>query len=105
MAVRLDGQGATTLVHARGRAPRGLVCELELLTGRRHQARVHLAWAGLPIHGDFRYGASTPGRPGAPARLCLHAARLDLSAAIPEEMPVTAAPDAGLFGSDDASAT
>lgn len=98
MAVRLDGQGATTLLHARGHAPWGLVCELELLTGRRHQARVHLAWAGLPIVGDTRYGPrAPPPPPEPPARLHLHAARLDLSAAFADEPPVTAPVDARLF--------
>jgi 23S rRNA pseudouridine1911/1915/1917 synthase len=97
MAVRLDGQGATTLVHARslrsGAGP-GLVCELELLTGRRHQARVHLAWLGIPIVGDAVYGAAS--EPTA-RRLHLHAVRLDLSAGCPGETPVTAPVDDGLF--------
>jgi 23S rRNA pseudouridine1911/1915/1917 synthase len=102
MSVRLDGQRATTVVQARGRAPGGLVCELELLTGRRHQARVHLAWVGLPIRGDARYGPAGAGSEsaaehGAP-RLRLHAARLDLSRRFPDETPVTAAPDPSLFG-------
>ncbi len=30
--------------------------EVDLLTGRSHQARVHLAAAGFPILGDLRYG-------------------------------------------------
>lgn len=49
-------------------------------TGRRHQIRVHLHAAGLPIVGDKIYGAkSAPGlAPGAPHPLfhCLHATRL-----------------------------
>lgn len=85
MMVRLDGQGATTFVQGRGPVPGGFLCELELKTGRRHQARVHLAWAGLPILGDTLYA-------GAPAdRLRLHAARLDFSVSFPGERPVTAA--------------
>ena len=48
--------------------------ELTLVTGRRHQIRVHVAGAGCPIVGDVRYGAR-----GNPAgRLGLHAAFLEL---------------------------
>ncbi len=91
VAVRLDGQRATTLARGRGRAPAGLVCELELHTGRRHQARVHLAWIGLPIVGDVTYGE--PGE-----RLLLHAVRLDLSVSFPGERAVMAACPAALVG-------
>ena len=45
--------------------------ELELLTGRKHQIRVHLADTGHPVCGDRRYG-------GPPhERLALHALRLE----------------------------
>lgn len=47
--------------------------ELEPVTGRTHQLRVHLAAIGHPIVGDALYG----GRPG--ARLMLHAGRLGFS--------------------------
>lgn len=57
---------------------------LQLVTGHRHQARVHLAWIERPIVGDAAYG-------GPPAtRLRLHAAALDLSAACPGEPFVAA---------------
>jgi 23S rRNA pseudouridine1911/1915/1917 synthase len=95
VAVRLDGQPSITLVTARGHAPAGLVCEVDLVTGRRHQARVHLAWAGLPICGDVLYGR------GGAGPLHLHAARLDLSAAVAGERPVTAIPPAAFFAEPD----
>ena len=47
--------------------------ELEPITGRSHQLRVHLAWLGMPIIGDRLYGPKT----GTPApRLALHASWL-----------------------------
>ncbi|MEE4607925.1 MAG: RluA family pseudouridine synthase [Desulfobacteraceae bacterium] len=45
-----------------------------LITGRRHQIRVHLYAAGHPIVGDVRYGDI--GRQRAFARLMLHACRI-----------------------------
>jgi 23S rRNA pseudouridine1911/1915/1917 synthase len=89
MAVRLDGQRATTLVRqVKGAvdATDRVTCLLRLLSGRRHQARVHLAWAGMPIEGDRLYGEGEGG-------LRLHAHGLDLSAAFPSH-PVVIAPEA-----------
>ena len=49
--------------------------EVELLTGRTHQIRVHLAHAGHPIVGDDKYGDFALNRE-LKQRLLLHAARL-----------------------------
>jgi 23S rRNA pseudouridine1911/1915/1917 synthase len=62
-----------------------LACALELCGGRRHQLRVHLAWAGIPIVGDARYGTDADAE-----RLLLHAHRLDLG--VDGEGPVLAPP-------------
>lgn len=79
------GQPSTSRVHRPRPRSDGLArVELELVTGRRHQARVHLAWLGLPILGDTLYG----GR--AADRLYLHAATLDLGALGSTEAPITA---------------
>jgi 23S rRNA pseudouridine955/2504/2580 synthase len=53
--------------------------EVELLTGRTHQIRVHLAHAGHPILGDDKYGDFPLNREMVKQgvkRLFLHAARL-----------------------------
>lgn len=49
--------------------------ELEPVTGRTHQLRVHLAAAGMPILGDVLYGPQ-PRTSTLCERLCLHACRL-----------------------------
>jgi len=85
VTVRPDGAASPSRVdRPAARADAHAPLRLELCTGRRHQARVHLAWLGLPIVGDARYG-------GAPAhRLHLHAHRLDLRAIDPGSAPVIA---------------
>lgn len=60
---------------------------IRLLTGRTHQARVHLAHAGHPIAGDVMYGPGAPRRGGGRAgaalrrleRPALHAAEIAFS--------------------------
>ncbi|HEY2367006.1 MAG TPA: class I SAM-dependent methyltransferase [Polyangiaceae bacterium] len=86
----IDGKKA--VMHARVIERRGerAMLEIDLETGRTHQARIQLQRAGSPIAGDALYGG-----PAAP-RLMLHAMGLDvvapngknltLRAPIPEEM-------------------
>lgn len=50
--------------------------ELEPITGRSHQLRVHLQAIGHPIVGDALYGPTLPAQPT--QRLCLHASALTL---------------------------
>ncbi|HEX3771289.1 MAG TPA: class I SAM-dependent methyltransferase [Polyangiaceae bacterium] len=67
-----DRVEAVTRVRVLARRGDRAMLELELETGRTHQARVQLAHAGAPIAGDTLYG-------GAPAeRLMLHASALGL---------------------------
>ena len=63
--------------------------ELLLITGRTHQARVHLAHVGMPIVGDRRYGDFAANRRVAAAglrRMFLHAHTLQFS--LPGGTPV-----------------
>ena len=66
-----EGREAETRLRAvEIRDGRSLV-ELEPVTGRTNQLRIHCAFVGHPIVGDELYGTGEAG-----ARLCLHAARL-----------------------------
>ena len=49
---------------------------LRLETGRTHQIRVHMAYLGCPVLGDFLYGRECPSLPG---RFALHSARIALT--------------------------
>lgn len=72
-----DAQPALTRYRTLARSGAGALLELEPVTGRMHQLRVHLAHLGRPIAGDSRYGGALV-LGGAPApRLMLHAARLE----------------------------
>ena len=61
-----------TLAHADD----GALVELEPLTGRMHQLRVHMAHVGRPLVGDVRYGGALTFAGRAAPRLMLHALRL-----------------------------
>ena len=70
--VRADGKPAETRLRVVERGARRTLVELEPVTGRTNQLRIHCAHAGHAIVGDTLYG----GEPH--PRLCLHAARLAL---------------------------
>lgn len=56
--VREDGQYACTLFRVLARLESYTHLELQLLTGRTHQIRVHMAYLGYPLAGDDLYGGS-----------------------------------------------
>ncbi|USK60827.1 RluA family pseudouridine synthase [Peribacillus asahii] len=56
--VREDGQYACTLYRVLERLPNYTFVELQLLTGRTHQIRVHMAYIGHPLAGDDLYGGT-----------------------------------------------
>lgn len=68
------GKPSLTRWHVVSRSGQTARLDLEALTGRTHQLRVHLAAIGHPILGDSLYA---PGEVRtASARMCLHACRL-----------------------------
>ena len=76
MAVVAGGRAAVTEYESLGSAAGYSLVALHPLTGRTHQLRAHLAYLGLPIAGDLRYGGGIG--PGGLERQFLHAARLTL---------------------------
>jgi 23S rRNA pseudouridine1911/1915/1917 synthase len=74
MAVVAGGREAVTEYEVLAEHAGYTLISLRPRTGRTHQLRAHLAYLGLPIVGDLRYGAG-PG-PGGLRRQFLHAARL-----------------------------
>ena len=60
MAVTAEGRESRTGYSLLERAGRYSLLELQLHTGRTHQARVHLAWLGHPLVGDAVYGKRSP---------------------------------------------
>lgn len=97
------GQPARTLFRVIDRAGnRAAWVELEPLTGRTHQLRVHLAAIGHPIVGDGKYGGQDAFLTGSISRkMHLHARRLviehpggkklDVSAELPEHFAASMA--------------
>ena len=80
MAVVNDGRASTTGYRVRERFAGWTLLEVDLITGRTHQIRVHLEAIGHPIAGDPVYGTGTSRRgPDGLERLFLHAWRLEFS--------------------------
>jgi 23S rRNA pseudouridine1911/1915/1917 synthase len=80
MAVVPDGRPSVTGYRVRERFDGWTLLELDLVTGRTHQIRVHLEAIGHPVAGDAVYGTGTSRRgPAGLGRLFLHAWRLELT--------------------------
>ena len=107
MEVDWSGKAAVSEFRTVGRGEDATFLELRLVTGRTHQARVHLAAVGHPVRGDLAYGDHTAS--SAPRQM-LHAwriaadlpdgGRLTARAGMPADM-VRALAEAGLGGEVD----
>lgn len=75
VSVHAEGRSALTRVRRLKSSADFSLLEVELLTGRTHQIRVHLAHAGHPVIGDDKYGDFALNRK-LKQRLLLHAAKL-----------------------------
>ena len=79
VSVSHDGQEAETVFRRLDRGPEFSLLEAELLTGRTHQIRVHLAHLKHPVLGDDKYGdfeLNRRLRKGGLKRMFLHARSL-----------------------------
>jgi len=68
--------------------------EIDLMTGRKNQIRVHMADLGHAVVGDKKYGTKEPGI----KRLCLHSASLKLLHPFTKETMTFEAKVPGYFG-------
>ena len=59
MSISTDGRSAVTIYKVAEDFEHGALVELDLLTGRTHQIRVHLAHIKHPVVGDAKYGNSS----------------------------------------------
>lgn len=75
--VRPDGKPAVTHYRTLARQGSRALLRLRLETGRTHQIRVHLAFIGCPVCGDFLYGRELPEE--FPRRFALHSALLEFT--------------------------
>ncbi len=70
--VRADGRDSRTMYQTLWAGNGRALLRLRLDTGRTHQIRVHLAYIGCPVFGDFLYGTERPDV--LPERFALHSA-------------------------------
>lgn len=84
--VRLEGKRAVTVIDPVRTTPDGSFLRVDLLTGRTHQIRAHLAAIGHPLIGDWLYGRRNQARP------MLHAVTLTMTHPLTNQTLRVAAP-------------
>jgi 23S rRNA pseudouridine1911/1915/1917 synthase len=100
MAVVPDGRPSVTGYRGRERFHGWTLLEVDLVTGRTHQIRVHLAALGHPVAGDPVYGTGTSRRgPEGLERLFLHAWRIVFTSPSTGELVRVEAPLPGALDS------
>ncbi len=95
VSVSAEGQEAETVFRRLARGPEFSLLEAQLLTGRTHQIRVHLAHLKHPVLGDDRYGdfeLNRRLRKEGLKRMFLHAASIALAHPITGETLAIEAP-------------
>jgi 23S rRNA pseudouridine1911/1915/1917 synthase len=93
MAVLPSGRPSATGYRVRERLPGWTLLEVDLLTGRTHQIRVHLASIGHPVAGDPVYATGTGRRgPDGLSRLFLHSWRIEFASVSSDKLIRAEAP-------------
>lgn len=81
--VASNGDYAVTLYEVKRNFKHYSLVELQLLTGRTHQIRVHMSYLGHPLLGDVLYGGQA--KMGSLKRQALHSAKIQMIHPITEE--------------------
>jgi 23S rRNA pseudouridine1911/1915/1917 synthase len=93
MAVLPTGRPSVTGYRVRERLAGWTLLEVDLLTGRTHQIRVHLASIGHPVAGDPVYATGAARRgPDGLTRLFLHSWRIEFASVSSEKLIRAEAP-------------
>jgi 23S rRNA pseudouridine1911/1915/1917 synthase len=93
MAVLPTGRPSVTGYRVRERLPGWTLLEVDLMTGRTHQIRVHLASIGHPVAGDPIYATGSARRgPEGLTRLFLHSWRIEFASVSSEKLVRAEAP-------------